>query len=99
MESSDNNKNPPPNENPIKADEISQTELDDPLFSKITDCRGKSSHILKKYWKKSAIDVACKAVSIPNEKENPQEYQKVQALYTILGKLRTSDNILKFYGL
>ncbi|CAJ0885847.1 16794_t:CDS:10 [Entrophospora sp. SA101] len=100
IDSMDNNKNAQPNDNPIKAAQISPTELEDPMYPKKTDRRGKAPYIIKKILKKPGpIDVACKTVTIPNEEEKPQDYQKVQGLFTILGKLRESDNIIKFYGL
>ena len=99
IDSIDSDKNSQPNDNPIKAAQISPTELEDPKYPKKTDCRGKPPYIFKKIlW--DSIEAACKAVTIPNEEENPQDYQKVQGLFTILGKLHDySDNIIKFYGL
>ncbi|CAJ0832249.1 16145_t:CDS:2, partial [Entrophospora sp. SA101] len=90
-------KNTPYNENPIKPAQISPAELGDTMYPKKGDRRGKPPYIFKKILKKAgSVDVACKVVSIPSEKEKPQDYQKVQALFTILGKLRGSDNIIKF---
>src|SRR5438067_11582161 len=102
MDSLDNNKNNTQiNENPIKAAHISPTDLEDPMYPKPSDRRGsKTPFIQRKILKKQGlIEVACKPISIPDEQESPQEYQKAQALLAILGKLRKSDNILKFYGL
>ncbi|CAJ0876161.1 8324_t:CDS:2, partial [Entrophospora sp. SA101] len=97
IDSMDSNENVQPNDNPIKAAQISPTMLEDPKYPKKTDRRGKPPYIFKKILNYS-IDVACKAVTIPDEKGDPQGYQKAQAQFTILGKLHDSDNIIKFYG-
>ncbi|CAH1761768.1 4197_t:CDS:2 [Entrophospora sp. SA101] len=98
IESLENNKPAPPDDNPIKAVQVLPSELEDPMYPKKTDRRGKSPYIVKKTLRK-VIEVACKSVTIPNEEENSHEYQKAQGLFTILGKLRESDHIIKFYGL
>ncbi|CAJ0750710.1 14589_t:CDS:2, partial [Entrophospora sp. SA101] len=101
MDLLDYNKNVKSNDNPFKAAQISPTELEDPMYPKETDSRGRPGHILKKkILKKNAgsIDVACKADAI-TEVDYPENYQKRQAELIILGKLNNLHNISKFYGL
>ncbi|RHZ75865.1 hypothetical protein Glove_209g131 [Diversispora epigaea] len=79
----------------IKANQIKSTDLIDPLTSKATDRRGKNSRIIKKIYKNS--EVACKPVDLQNG--GPKEASKIQGQLAILGKLRDSLNIIRFYGL
>ncbi|RHZ75816.1 hypothetical protein Glove_209g127 [Diversispora epigaea] len=79
----------------IKADKIKSTELSDPLMSKPTDCRGRNFRIIKKMYKK--FEVACKPIDLQNSE--PKEAAKIQGHLAILGKLRDSPNIIRFYGL
>ncbi|RHZ46460.1 hypothetical protein Glove_621g22 [Diversispora epigaea] len=79
----------------IKTNQINSTDLDDPLTSKATDCRGKNSRIIKKIYKNS--EVACKPIDLQNG--DPKEAAKIQGQLAILGKLRDSLNIIRFYGL
>ncbi len=81
----------------IKANRIEPHELTDPLGGKASDRRGKKDPFILKKSLKQIIDVACIPTSIPED--NTQKAQKIQAQLTILGKLRDSPNILKFYGL
>ncbi|CAJ0766848.1 14354_t:CDS:2 [Entrophospora sp. SA101] len=75
-------KNTPYNENPIKPAQISPAELGDTMYPKKGDRRGKPPYIFKKILKKAgSVDVACKVVSIPSEKEKPQDYQKMDKNY------------------
>lgn len=80
----------------LKATTIEPKDIMDPLVGKKTDCRGKKEpFIYKKSYK--AMEVACIPSEIP-EDDSPQA-NKIQARLVILGKLRDSPNILKFYGL
>ncbi|CAB4398666.1 unnamed protein product [Rhizophagus irregularis] len=80
----------------LKATTIEPKDIMDPLVGKKTDCRGKKEpFIYKKSYK--AMEVACIPRAIP-EDDSPQA-NKIQAQLAILGKLRDSPNILKFYGL
>ncbi|RHZ78091.1 hypothetical protein Glove_168g253 [Diversispora epigaea] len=79
----------------IKADKIKSTELNDPLKSKPTDRRGRNSQIIKKIYKN--FEVACKPIDLQNV--DPKEAAKIQEHLAILGKLRESPNIIRFYGL
>ncbi|RHZ75866.1 hypothetical protein Glove_209g130 [Diversispora epigaea] len=79
----------------IKAKKIKSTELNDPLKSKMTDRRGKNSQIIKKIYKN--FEVACKPIDLLNG--DPKEAAKIQGQLAILGKLRESLNIIRFYGL
>ncbi|CAG8601529.1 10310_t:CDS:2, partial [Diversispora eburnea] len=79
----------------IKANEIKPTELNDPLMSKATDRRGKSPQIVKKMYKN--FEVACKPIDL--QSNDPKEASKIQGHLAILGKLRESPNIIRFYGL
>ncbi|GBB92361.1 hypothetical protein RclHR1_00020064 [Rhizophagus clarus] len=80
----------------LKATTIDPKEIVDPIIGKKTDCRGKKEpFIYKKSYK--AVEVACIPRTIP-EDDSPQA-NKIQAQLAILGKLRDSPNILKFYGL
>lgn len=80
----------------LKATTIDPKEIMDPLIGNKNDCRGKKEpFIYKKSYK--AVEVACLPRAIP-EDDSPQA-NKIQAQLAILGKLRDSPNILKFYGL
>ncbi|RHZ77125.1 hypothetical protein Glove_185g28 [Diversispora epigaea] len=79
----------------IKANQIKSTDLIDPLTSKATDRRGKNSRIIKKIYMKS--EVACKPIDLQNG--DPKEATKIKGQLAILGKLRDSLNIIRFYGL
>ncbi|CAG8545712.1 10876_t:CDS:2 [Diversispora eburnea] len=79
----------------IKAKKIKSTELNDPLKSKPTDRRGKNRQVIKKMYRN--IEVACKPIDLQNS--DPKEAAKIQGHLAILGKLRESLNIIRFYGL
>jgi hypothetical protein len=80
----------------LKATTIDPKEISEPLFGKKDDRRGKKEpFIFKKVYK--AVEVACIPRAIP-EDDSPQA-NKIQAQLAILGKLRDSPNILKFFGL
>ncbi|CAG8661217.1 995_t:CDS:2 [Acaulospora morrowiae] len=79
----------------MKANEIKPVELTDPLNGRSTDRRGEAPCILKKIYK--VQEVACKPINIP-ETDSP-DAKKIQGHLAILGKLRDSPNILRFYGL
>ncbi|CAI2170749.1 13593_t:CDS:2 [Funneliformis geosporum] len=81
----------------IKANKIEPNELTDPLGGKKSDRRGKGEPYTYRKSLKQSIDVACIPTTLPDD--NSQKTQKIQAQLTILGKLRDSPNILKFYGL
>ncbi|CAG8545775.1 10879_t:CDS:2 [Diversispora eburnea] len=88
-DSSDNNiKN-------IKADEIKSTDLMDPIVSKEKDRRGNNRQVIRKIYKN--FEVACKPIDLQNN--DPKETAKIQGQLAILGKLRESPNIIRFYGL
>ena len=75
---------------------IDPKEITDPLIKKKTDCRGKKEpFIYRKFYK--AIEVACIPRAIP-EDDTPQA-NKMQAQLSILGKLKDSPNVLKFFGI
>ncbi|CAG8515152.1 1314_t:CDS:10 [Funneliformis caledonium] len=74
--------------NTIKTTTIEPHELTDPLGDKPTDCG-----IVKKSIKFS-VDVAYTPTIIQDD-----DFMKTIAHFTMLEKLRYSDNILKFYGL
>ncbi|CAJ0756578.1 17784_t:CDS:2, partial [Entrophospora sp. SA101] len=57
IESLENNKPAPPDDNPIKAVQVLPSELEDPMYPKKTDRRGKSPYIVKKTLRK-VIEVA-----------------------------------------
>ncbi|RHZ84013.1 hypothetical protein Glove_86g156 [Diversispora epigaea] len=83
-----------PNTTPITANEIDPKDLKNPLVGRHGDQRGLS--VVRKMLS-NGEDVACKTIR--------QRYlfgaldQKTQAHLSILGKLKESKNILKFYGL
>ncbi|CAG8545731.1 10877_t:CDS:2 [Diversispora eburnea] len=79
----------------IKANEIKSTDLYDPLTSKATDRRGKNPQIIKKMYKN--FEVACKPIDL--QSDDLKEASKIQGHLAILGKLRDSPNIIRFYGL
>lgn len=85
-----------PNSDSIKAVELNPDDLLDPGVKSDTDRRGSQpNYIYKKVYKYN--EVACKAIIIPND--DSVKAQRVQAQLAILGKLRDSPNILKFFGL
>src|SRR4051812_49139997 len=75
---------------PITAIEIDPKELKDPQVGRPDDRRG--STVVRKMLS-NGEDVACKTKIIDTEG------QKIKAHLAILGKLKESKNILKFYGL
>ncbi|RHZ84021.1 hypothetical protein Glove_86g158 [Diversispora epigaea] len=83
-----------PNTTPITANEIDPKDLKNPLVRRHGDQRGLA--VVRKMLS-NGEDVACKTIR--------QRYlfgaldQKTQAHLSILGKLKESKNILKFYGL
>ncbi|CAG8522749.1 5382_t:CDS:2 [Funneliformis mosseae] len=81
----------------IKANKIEPNELTEPLGGKASDRRGKEEPYTLRKCLKQSIDVACIPTTLQDD--NSQKAQRVQAQLTILGKLRDSPNILKFYGL
>ncbi|CAJ0906681.1 12237_t:CDS:2 [Entrophospora sp. SA101] len=87
------------NTNLIKAAQISPTNLQEPLYPKKTDFRGKKAPLLCKKILNDTIEVACQPITIPDETNLPADYQIVQTQLAILGKLHDSTNILRFYGL
>ncbi|RHZ83982.1 hypothetical protein Glove_86g134 [Diversispora epigaea] len=82
---------PKPNTTPITANEIDPKDLKDPLVGKPDDRRGPT--VVRKMLS-NGDDVACKTKQIIGT-----EVQKIKAHLAILGKLKESKNILKFYGL
>ncbi|CAG8545691.1 10875_t:CDS:2 [Diversispora eburnea] len=87
---------PDSSERNIKANKIKSTDLIDPLTSKATDRRVKRNHqVIKKIYKN--FEVACKPIDLQNS--DPKETAKIQEHLAILGKLRDSPNIIRFYGL
>ncbi|CAH1762266.1 10426_t:CDS:2, partial [Entrophospora sp. SA101] len=88
------------NDNPIMATQISSTMLQDPMYIKESDYRGKKNQICKKILKDDDHkEVACQPIKIPDEASLPVDYRIVQSQLAILGKLHDSNNILRFYGL
>lgn len=81
----------------IKATEIDPKELNDPQIGSTTDTRGSKESPLVKKLLYGAIEVACKRTKIIDD--GTSESQKIQSQLAILGKLKNSPNILKFYGL
>ncbi|RHZ84017.1 hypothetical protein Glove_86g152 [Diversispora epigaea] len=82
---------PKPNTTPITANEIDPKDLKDPQVGRPDDRRG--STVVRKMLN-NGDDVACKTKQIVDS-----EGQKIKAHLSILGKLKESKNILKFYGL
>ncbi|RIB24353.1 kinase-like domain-containing protein [Gigaspora rosea] len=81
----------------IRATEIEPRELNDPQIGNSTDTRGNKESPLVKKLLNRAIEVACKLTKIIDD--DTSESQKIQTQLAILGKLKDSPNILKFYGL
>ncbi|CAG8544651.1 9908_t:CDS:10 [Diversispora eburnea] len=81
---------PKPNTTPITANEIDPKELKNPYVGRPDDRRGNT--VIRKMLS-NGEDVACKTKIID------AEGQKIKAHLAILGKLKESKNILKFYGL
>ncbi|CAG8544630.1 9907_t:CDS:2 [Diversispora eburnea] len=79
-----------PNTTPITANEIDPKELKNPYVGRSDDRRGNT--VIRKMLN-TGEDVACKIKIID------AEGQKIKAHLAILGKLKESNNILKFYGL
>ncbi|CAG8559071.1 5896_t:CDS:2 [Diversispora eburnea] len=79
----------------IKATEIESTELSDPLTLKPTDGRGRNRQVIKKIYQN--FEVACKPINLQNN--DPKEAARIQGHLAILGNLRDSPNIIRFYGL
>ncbi|RHZ84068.1 hypothetical protein Glove_86g172 [Diversispora epigaea] len=82
---------PKPNTTPITANVIDPKDLKDPQVGRPDDRRG--STVVRKMLN-NGDDVACK-----NKQIVDAEGQKIKAHLAILGKLKESRNILKFYGL
>ena len=79
----------------LKATTIDPKDISDPLIGNKNDCRGKKEpFIYKKYYK--TMDVACIPRTIPED--DSHQARKIQAQLAILGKLKDSPNILKFFG-
>ncbi|RIB29377.1 kinase-like domain-containing protein [Gigaspora rosea] len=81
----------------IRATEIEPRELNDPQIGNSTDTRGNKESPLVKKLLNGAIEVACKCTKIIDD--DTSESQTIQTQLAILGKLKDSPNILKFYGL
>jgi len=81
----------------IRATEIEPKELNNPPIGKDTDTRGNEESPLIKRLLNGAIEVACNRTRIIDD--GTSESQKIQTQLAILGKLKDSPNILKFYGL
>ncbi|CAG8561899.1 3330_t:CDS:2 [Funneliformis mosseae] len=80
----------------LKATTIDTSEIKDPLIVNNNNRRGKKEpFIYKKYYK--TMDVACIPRSIPEDETH--QAKKIQAQLAILGKLKDSPNILKFFGI
>ncbi|RHZ64780.1 hypothetical protein Glove_320g127 [Diversispora epigaea] len=79
-------------DNTIKVTEIKSTELGDPLTM---DRRGKFPQIFKKIYKN--FEVACKPIDLQHI--SSKEAARLHGELTIIGKLRDSPNIIRFYGL
>ncbi|RHZ83968.1 hypothetical protein Glove_86g161 [Diversispora epigaea] len=82
---------PKPNTTPITANVIDPKDLKNPLVWRPDDRRG--STVVRKMLS-NGDDVACKTKQIIST-----EVQKIKAHLALLGKLKESKNILKFYGL
>ncbi|CAG8477809.1 5911_t:CDS:2 [Acaulospora morrowiae] len=76
----------------LKVNHIEPNKLKEPLIRKETDRRGQT---VKKMY--DLMDVACKHVEIIGD--NTPESQNLQRELAILGKLKGSPNIIKFFGL
>ncbi|CAG8559075.1 18771_t:CDS:2 [Acaulospora morrowiae] len=76
----------------LKVNHIDPTKLKEPLVRKETDRRGQT---VKKMYE--VMDVACKHVEIIED--NTPDSQVIQRELAILGKLKDSPNIIKFFGL
>ncbi|CAG8803101.1 6285_t:CDS:2 [Gigaspora margarita] len=81
----------------IRATEIEPKKLNDPQIGNSTDTRGNEDSPLVKKLLNGAIEVACKRTKIIDD--STSESQRIQTQLAILGKLKDSPNILKFYGL
>ncbi|CAG8777450.1 18235_t:CDS:2, partial [Acaulospora morrowiae] len=83
----------------VKTAYIDPKDLTDPQVGRETDTRGdEKSPIVKKLLNRST-EVACNPKPKQIKDDGSVESQKIKTQLVILGKLKDSPNILKFYGL